>query len=227
MERTGTTWELGARSVALPLPLRNRLAELILGAFRDDGARAVLGTLRSFCQGQALTRATLPSGFPVEFFEQRQGQLVLKGVYRFRDEFCKRVGRAWAVVREWPLSGPEPSLSQALDQAAALFDARLDFEVHELLEPFWMSAQGFTKEALQGLIQVAVGYHHLASGNVPGARSLLAEGSAKLLGRRLEGLDLDVFAVAVRQSLETINHLGDEASETFDWSSGPSFPRRT
>ncbi len=213
--------------MTLPLPLRNRLAELILDAFRDDGARAILGTLRSFCQGQALTRPTLPSRFPVEFFEQRQGQLVLKGAYRrFSGEFCERVGRAWAVVREWPLSGPELSLSPALDQAAALFDARLDFEVHELLEPFWMSAQGSAKGALQGLIQVAVGYHHLASGNVPGARSLLAEGSAKLLGRRLEGLDLDTFAVAVRRTLESLDQLGAEASEKFDWSLVPGFLRR-
>jgi len=208
--------------------LRNRLAELILDAFRDDGARAVLGTLRSFCQGQALTRTALPSGFLVEFFGQRQGQLVLKEAYRrFRDEICERAGRAWAVVQEWPLSGPGPSLSQALDQAAALFAARLDFEVHELLEPFWMSAQGSAKVALQGLIQVAVGYHHLANGNLPGARSLLAEGGAKLLGRRLEGLDLDAFAVAVRRTLESLDHLGAEASEKFDWSLGPTFPRRS
>jgi hypothetical protein len=212
--------------VTLPLPVRNRLAELILDAFRDSGARAVVETLCIFCEGRALIHRTLPPGFPVEFFDQRRGQLVLKGAYhRFRDEFCERVGRARVVVKGWPLSGHEPSLRQALDQAAALFDARLDFEVHELLEPFWMSARGITKEALRGLIQVAVGYHHLANGNVPGARSLLEEGSAKLLERHLEGLNLDAFATAVRRTLETINRLGGKASEKFHWSLVPRFPR--
>jgi len=211
--------------VTLPLPLRNRLAELILDAFRGDHARAVLETLGRYCQGDALTAAALPARF-LEFFEEQGGRLMLKGAYRrFSDELCERVGCARAVVKDWPLSGHELSLPQALAKAAALFDARLDFEVHELLEPFWMAAQGPAREALQGLIQVAVGYHHLAGGNVPGARSLLAEGSAKLLGQRLGGLDLDAFALAVRRTLETIDRLGADASAKFDWSLVPRFPR--
>lgn len=212
--------------MTLPLPLRNRLVELILDAFRGNHARAVLDTLGRYCQGDALTAAALPSGFPVDFFEEQGGRLMLKGAYRrFSDELCERVGRARAVVKDWPLSGHEPSLRQALAEAAALFDARLDFEVHELLEPLWMAAQRPAREALQGLIQVAVGYHHLAGGNVPGARSLLAEGTTKLLGQRLEGLDLDAFALAVRRTLETIDQLGAEASGKFDWSLVPRFPR--
>lgn len=211
--------------MTLPLPLRNRLAELILDAFRRNHARAVLETLGRYCQGDALTAAALPAGF-LEFFEEQGCRLMLKGAYRrFSDELCERVGRARAVVKDRPLSGHEPSLRQALAEAAALFDARLDFEVHELLEPFWMAAQGPAREALQGLIQVAVGYHHLAGGNVPGARSLLAEGSAKLFGQRLEGLDLDTFALAVRRTLETIDQLGAEASGKFDRSLVPRFPR--
>ncbi len=212
--------------MTLPLALRNRLAEVILDAFREREARAVLQTLGHYCQGHALVSAALPAGFPVEFFDQREGQLVLMGVHRrFRDALCERVRRAWAVVKDWPLSGRESSLRRALDEAAALFDARLDFEVHELLEPFWMSAPGPAKEALQGLIQVAVGYHHLANGNVPGARMLLGEGSAKLFGRPLEGLDLDTFALAVRRTLETITQLGAGAASKFDWSLVPEFPR--
>ena len=213
--------------MTLPLPVRNRLAELILEAFREDAARAVLETLGRYCQGHALMSTDLPFGFPAEFFDERDGTLALKGAYRSdRDELCERTRRAWAVVKNWPHSGREPSLSQALDQAAALFDARLDFEVHEFLEPFWMSAQGPGKEALQGLIQVAVGYHHLANNNLTGARLLLEEGSAKLVGRRLEGLDLDAFALALRQTLERISQLGAEGAGKFDWSQVPKFPRR-
>lgn len=212
--------------MTLPLPLRNWLAELILESFRDGGARSVLEALCHFCQGHALGRPALASGFPAEFFDERGDQLVLKGTYRrFCDELCDRAGRAWAVVRDWPHSGHDLSLREALDQAAPLFDARLDFEVHELLEPFWLRAEGAEKEALQGLIQVAVGFHHLATHNVSGARMLLEEGSARLFGKRLEGLDLNAFALAVRRSLERIHQLGAEASRKFDWSLTPEFPR--
>ena len=58
----------------------------------------------------------------------------------------------------------------ALGQAALLFDGRLYFEVHELLEPYWLRAAGRERETLQGLIQVAVGFHHLSNGN-GGARA--------------------------------------------------------
>lgn len=209
--------------MTLPLPLRNRLAELILDAFRDSGSRAALETLSRCCQGSAVASISLPPSFPVELFDLREGKLVLKGAYRrFHDALCDRVGRAGTIVKDWPLSDQKPSLSQALDEAAALFDARLDFEVHELLEPLWEAAEGESREALQGLIQVAVGYHHLANGNLPGARSLLGEGSSKLLGRRVEGRDLDAFAVAVRRSREAI---GTKAGEKFDWSLVPRFPR--
>jgi len=214
--------------VTLPVPLRNRLAELILDAFRERHARAALETFAGYCQGCALMTEALPSGFPVEFFDEREGQLALKGIYRrFRDELCERAGRAWGLVKDRPLSRRAPSLRRALDEAAALFDARLDFEVHELLEPFWMSARGPAKEALQGLIQVAVGYHHLAHSNNTGARMLLEEGTDKLFGRRLEQLDLDAFARAVRRSLEAINQLDAKASRKFDWSLVPRFPRRS
>src|SRR6202007_3110756 len=66
--------------------------------------------------------------------------------------------------------------------AAALWNERLFFEVHEVLEVVWRSATGAVREALQGVIQIAVAFHHLAHGNVRGARSLLVEGRRRLGG---------------------------------------------
>lgn len=212
--------------MTLPLPLRNRLAELILAAFRERGARAVLEVLVRYCEGRAPVAGPLPAGFLTEFFDQHDGRLALKGAYRaFHDPLCERVRRAWSVVGDWAGAGRERSLRQALEQAAALFDARLDFEVHELLEPFWVRAVEPAKRALQGLIQVAVGYHHLATGNISGARVLLAEGSARLAGQWLEGLDLDAFAREVRWSLDAINEPGAGTPAAFEWSLVPRFPR--
>ncbi len=177
--------------MALPLPLRNRLAELILDSLHDPRARNTLSALVRFCgePEDATAPPEVVSEFPAALRKEHR---------RFRDELCERTLRAWEVVRERPLAGREPALAEALNQAADLFDARLFFEVHELLEPYWMSAEGATREALQGLIQIAVGFQHLAHDNVDGARMLLEEGSSKVEGKQLQGLDLSDFARAVR-----------------------------
>lgn len=79
-------------------------------------------------------------------------------------------------------AGPAPAdaLDRALLGAVALWRGGLFFEVHEVLEPHWARAAGPAREALQGLIQVAVAYHHLTHGNPRGARKLLADGREKL-----------------------------------------------
>lgn len=214
--------------MTLPLPLRNRLAELIVDALRAAESRQALGAIWRFCSepGSSASAAPLPPGFPLEFFEQQGEALTLKGAYRrFRDDLCERVGRAWAVLSDRPFSAPGPSLADALDGAADLFDAGLYFEVHELLEPYWMRADGPARETLQGLIQVAIGFQHLANGNVEGARSLLDEGSARLLERSLERRVVGEFGSAVRRALEAIIRLGTEPAGAFDWSNLPPFPR--
>ena len=103
--------------------------------------------------------------------------------------------------------------SEALAAAAALFDAGLYFEVHELLEPYWTRAAGAERQALQGLIQVAVAFQHRDNGNVEGARSLLVDGSARLREGRLSGLALDRFAAAAGAAAARV----DDAA--------PPFPR--
>jgi predicted metal-dependent hydrolase len=61
-----------------------------------------------------------------------------------------------------------------------LWNEGLFFEVHEVLEDVWRTVSGPVRQALQGVIQIAVAYHHQAHGNARGARSLLAEGRARL-----------------------------------------------
>ena len=177
--------------MALPLPLRNRLAELILDSLHDPGARSTLSALVRFC-GE-------PEGAPAPPEVVAEFPAALRKEYRrFREELCERALRAWEVVRDRPLARREPALAEALNRAADLFDTRLFFEVHELLEPHWMRAEGATREALQGLIQIAVGFQHLVNGNLEGAGMLLKEGSAKAEGKSLGGRDLSDFARVVR-----------------------------
>ncbi len=160
----------------LPLPARNRLAAAILSALHDAEARRTLQALAAGAGAESWLDPAPPAA---------------AALLRLRAERAVE-----AIARLHPAT-PDPSLGQALEQAAALFDAGLGFEVHELLEHHWARAGGDERSALQGLIQIAVGYQHLANGNLTGARALLEEGSARARGHRLAGVDLDAFARAV------------------------------
>ncbi len=72
------------------------------------------------------------------------------------------------------------TLEVRLAQARHLFDVGLFFEVHEVLEPAWLTAEGASKAWLQGVIQIAVAWHHYGASNLPGAASLARAAAAKL-----------------------------------------------
>lgn len=167
----------------LPLRLRNRLAGTILAALHDSGARRELATLAA--EGGA-------SGW-LEADEAR-----------WAERLAERARAAAVALADRPLLPADADLRQVLPAAASLFDAGLYFEVHEVLEPQWVLANGEAREALQGLIQVAVAWQHLANTNVAGARSLFVEGSARLRGARLLGADLEPFARAAAEAGECV-----------------------
>lgn len=212
--------------MTLPLPLRNRLADLILDALHDHDARRGLEALAAVCADpQALGSAPPPSGFPAELFDRREsGWRIKSGYQEHAAAFGERAGRAARALAERPLAPADPPLDVVLDEAAILFEARLYFEVHEVIEPSWMRADGAARQGLQGLIQVAVGFQHLANGNIDGAHALLHEGAAKLIGQRLDGRDLDGFARAVIRCEHEVVRLGPEAARRFDWGAVPRFP---
>ena len=77
-------------------------------------------------------------------------------------------------------------------RGVALFNAGRFFDAHEALEDVWREAEGRRKLFLQALIQIAVGLHHHSTGNLAGARSLLARGGKKLAGYPAAYAGLDV-----------------------------------
>lgn len=181
-----------------PLRLRNRLAEIILAAVRDPASRPELQRL-------AWEPAALQAWL-------RDGGVEHAEVLRAR---ARRANEAMTVC---PPLAAEAAVGEAIVVAAALFDVGLHFEVHELLESYWARAEGPERQALQGLIQIAVGYQHLANGNLPGARALLVEGSARVRDGRLPGLELGRFADAVAATVLGLAGLSAAAI--------PRFPRR-
>ena len=100
----------------------------------------------------------------------------------------------------------EKVLDWTLCAAAVLFNLRLYFEVHEILEPCWLRARGELKTFLQGLIQVAVGFQHHSNGNLRGAQSLLTSGTDKLLPLRPAawGVELQSFCAAVAECIQQV-----------------------
>lgn len=210
--------------MSLPLPLRNRLADLVLDALHDAEARRALLAVAAVCaEPRGLAEGAPPPAFPADLFERRDDGWRLRSGYReHAAAFGERAKRAARALADRALDAPDPPLDVVLAQAGILFSAGLYFEVHEILEPHWMRADGVTRETLQGLIQAAVGYQHLANGNVAGARALLHDGAAKLLGRRLRGRDLDAFARSVAAHARAL--AAGEAADPFDWSSVPRFP---
>ena len=183
----------------LPRRLRNRLAETILRALHDPAAR------------RQLERLAADPTAAARWLEdpRREHEPLLRS----------RALRASEVLAGRPPITAEPSPAETFAAAATLFDAGLHFEVHELLEPHWVRAAGREREALQGLIQIAVGYQHLADGNVQGARALLAEGPRRLIAGHLDGFDLVAFAENVA---DTASLLTEGPRPTL-----PPFPRPT
>jgi uncharacterized protein len=181
-----------------PLRARNRLAELILRSLSDRTARAELSALARV--------GSPPAGWLSEDAEHDHGEALLA-----------RARRASEALAEVPVLHAGASVDEILGAAAVLFDGGLFFEVHEVLEPFWQGASGQTRQALQGLIQVAVGYQHLANGNVAGARALLVDGTSRLASGRVLNLDARGFLDGVRESIDRL--------DTFDWTLVPRFPR--
>jgi uncharacterized protein len=71
--------------------------------------------------------------------------------------------------------------ADAYRRGIRLFNERHFFDAHEVWEDVWRESAGPEKKFLQGLIQVAVAFHHHSTGNVVGARSLLERARKNLV----------------------------------------------
>ena len=189
----------------LPLRLRNRLAETIIDALHD---RRALDTLAALAAGGAAVEAWG------------------RDAVAYGSSLRERARRAWAALADRPLDTGPLTVRGALDVAARLYEAELFFEVHEVLEPLWRDARGSERDALQGLIQIAVGYQHLANGNLAGARALLTDGATLIAGRRVGDVDLSAFAAAVRASAGALDAGAADDNGAADgvWLAAPPAP---
>jgi hypothetical protein len=168
-----------------PLPLRNALAELALAAFVDEDAAAALDWLAS---GRREPSASAVARLAAVHLVDPGGRGLLAVHAPHAEAAAAHATRALRAVGAIERTPRGDEMVRACEVAGALWDECLFFEVHEVLEAVWKSASGPTRQALQGVIQIAVAFHHLAHGNQRGARSLLGEGRGRLAGVGPEAL---------------------------------------
>jgi uncharacterized protein len=85
----------------------------------------------------------------------------------------------------------DPNLDAGID----LFNRAQFFDAHEVLEDVWRALPNTSavKKHLQGLVQLAVAFHHESRGNLRGARSVLERALRNLTGaeRSFPALDIE------------------------------------
>jgi uncharacterized protein len=216
------------------LGLRNWLAARCLEALADDRAEPALRALAAFAaraddtgsaaempDEDARTLLRWPKIFIATPFGVRLAAAMVGDLpsLRWRAERFAEALDAWRSGRPRSPAAPSgmpPSADEVrwmVAAGAALFNARLFFEVHERLEPGWRRADGPLRLFLQGLIQVAAGLHHEQNGNRRGAIALLAEGSGKLrrFGTEAYGVELGEFLPRIADLARGLTVAGDAA----------------
>lgn len=83
-------------------------------------------------------------------------------------------------------------MSLEIREGVELFNTQKFFEAHEALEAIWLKEAGEEKLFLHGLIQVAAAFHHQSRDNLPGFKSLLEKGCAKLKQSGGAGKQIDL-----------------------------------
>jgi hypothetical protein len=99
-------------------------------------------------------------------------------------------------------------LNDELQQAAILWEYKLYFEMHELLEDSWKNAEGKKRKALQGLIRAAGMKIHAEGGNLKAAASIgrKAQAALQLYGEELTRFNkLESILAEIARTLTNID----------------------
>lgn len=94
----------------------------------------------------------------------------------------------------------------ALDRGMELIRSGAYFDAHDELEDEWRSAPGEERGFLQGLVHVAVAWHHAERGNRPGCARQLAK-AARRLGPYQpshRGVDVDALLEEIDRARELV-----------------------
>src|ERR1043166_233234 len=110
-----------------------------------------------------------------------------------------------------------PSIDEQFQHGVKLFNAKEFFDCHDAFEELWQEDRSERRLFLQGLIQAAVGCHHLSNGNTTGAISQYNKSLDKLrkFGDDYMSLDMKKFKDEIERCLDgaCLMHAKDAAYE--------------
>ncbi|HXG21632.1 MAG TPA: DUF309 domain-containing protein [Methylomirabilota bacterium] len=221
----------------MKISTRDLLATLMVEALADHGAAAAVRCLAAYCRAMKKT----PPSMAVDRFltpaapehraavllqlratpllswdlRGRSGRVALSTAYASEwREIAEKLIRFGAALEDWTPRDGEATRTQALRKGALLFHHQLFFEVHEVLEAQWKQEQGEEKRFFQGLIQLAVAFHHLQNRNLHGAVSLLQDGIGKITPYQPVYLEIELqeFISQLEAIRAALLRCGDEQS---------------
>lgn len=144
--------------------------------FTDRQARIIRNSLAS-ALSRVLENPDTPSLAEIETTAAKLLQAELSPPAKaYIEDRMKRYARCVAAIDGKKIQDP-------LTRAFVLWDEGLFFEVHDVLEKLWLTAQGREKSALQGFIRAAGVYILMESGN--------KKGMAKMATKAVQSLEAD------------------------------------
>jgi len=98
------------------------------------------------------------------------------------------------------------AMHDSFDAGINFFNGGRYFEAHEVWEDMWRSTRGPLRLFYQGLVQAAVGLHHLRKGNLNGAAAQLQKSLSKLeqYPEKFCRIDNGKFTADLRKVLDTM-----------------------
>lgn len=224
----------------MKIEARNLLAESILEALDSPETAVALRCLAAYCSTtttppvsvsiEALS-AALPTsqttgvtvGFrriPLLSWERSEARETATLVPSLTDDYASTVAKLTqyaSALTSWVPNEQDDTRTTALRKAVQLFNGQLFFEVHEVLEDQWKQEEGEVRRFLQGLIQIAVAFHHLGNCNFRGAIALLHDGLGKIRPSQPEflGIELQQFVARLRLCQQELQTLGPEHFQRF------------
>ena len=118
------------------------------------------------------------------------------------------------------LDAPPDLLRRGIEQ----FNRGEYFLQHETLEDLWRQETRPIRRLYQGILQVGVAMYHLQQHNHHGVVYMLTRGSDYLrpFTPTCQGVDVAALLTDATRLLETVEQLGPERLDTFDWSLSPT-----
>jgi predicted metal-dependent hydrolase len=120
------------------------------------------------------------------------------------------------------MSCDEPPPPQLLE-GIAQFNRGEFFEQHETLELLWRAETRDIRYFYQGILQIAVAFHHLRKLNHHGTVYMLTRGSNYLrpFAPRCQRVDVQALLAAAAAALREVDRLGPARLTEFDWRLAP------